>query len=99
MGAGVVIPRTAGGAPVPLPGAAPAGAGAPPHPSRPADRWVAPGPAEPAGPPLPPGEHFAAALGAFVLGGLGLVWVAPDLGVGAFLAVRVIGVVHLFTLG
>ncbi len=63
-------------------------------PGRQPDATLAAGP-----PPALPGEHFAAAFAAFVLGGLGLVWAAPDLGRGAFLAFRVIGVAHLFTLG
>lgn len=51
-------------------------------------------------PPLHlPAEHFAAALGFLAFGALGLVWVAPELSQGAFLAPRVAGVVHLFTLG
>lgn len=51
-------------------------------------------------PPLQlPGEHFVAALVFLALGAVGLVWIAPDLAAGAFLAPRVAGVVHLFTLG
>jgi hypothetical protein len=50
-------------------------------------------------PLLLPGEHFAAALGAFVCGAVGLVLVAPDLARGAFFLPRVVAVVHLFTLG
>lgn len=46
-----------------------------------------------------PGEHFAAALGWFVLGAVGLVAVAPELARSAWLSPRVIGVTHLFTLG
>jgi hypothetical protein len=48
---------------------------------------------------LLPGEHFAAALVFWVLGGMGLVWVAPDLARGLFPLPRVIAVAHLFTLG
>jgi hypothetical protein len=51
-------------------------------------------------PPLHlPGEHFAAALGFLALGTLGLAAVAPELANGAFIAPRVVAVVHLFTLG
>jgi hypothetical protein len=51
-------------------------------------------------PPLAiPGEHFAAALGFFLLGSLSLVAFAPELAFGAFFAPRVIAAVHLFTLG
>jgi len=51
-------------------------------------------------PPLQlPGEHFVAALTFLALGGVGLVWIAPELAAGAFLAPRVAGVAHLFTLG
>lgn len=53
-------------------------------------------------PPPPfrlPGEHFAAALVFLALGSVGLVVVAPELAVGAYPSVRVIGVTHLFTLG
>lgn len=51
-------------------------------------------------PPLQlPGEHFAAAMTFYVLGAIGLAWVAPDLASGAFLVPRVAAVVHLFTLG
>src|SRR5690625_537678 len=46
-----------------------------------------------------PGQHFATALGFFLLGTLGLVWVAPDLAQGLFPLPRVAGVTHLFTLG
>lgn len=51
-------------------------------------------------PPLAlPGEHFAVALIYFVIGALGLVFIAPDLARGAFFLPRVAAVVHLFTLG
>lgn len=46
-----------------------------------------------------PGEHFTVALIFWVLGALGLVWVAPDLARGAFSLPRVAAVTHLFTLG
>lgn len=51
-------------------------------------------------PPLRlPGEHFAAALGFWLAGAAGLVWVAPDVAAGAFPLPRVVAVAHLFTLG
>ena len=46
-----------------------------------------------------PGGHFAAALVFWVLGGVGLVWAAPELASGLFPLPRVIAVTHLFTLG
>lgn len=46
-----------------------------------------------------PGSHFTTALIFLVLGGVGLVVVAPELAAGAFLSPRVTGVTHLFTLG
>ena len=49
--------------------------------------------------PALPGEHFAAALVFFVVGTLGLAYVASDLASGVFFLPRVIAVVHLFTLG
>lgn len=51
-------------------------------------------------PPLRlPGEHFAAGVMFLALGAAGLVWVAPELAGGSFLAPRVVAVTHLFTLG
>lgn len=50
-------------------------------------------------PPILPGEHFAAALGFFTCGALGLAAVAPDLAQGFFFMPRVVAVVHLFVLG
>jgi len=50
-------------------------------------------------PPALPGVHFAAALGFFVCGGLGLVAVAPALAGGLFFLPSVAAVVHLFVLG
>lgn len=51
-------------------------------------------------PPLRlPGLHFAFALGALVLGALGLVLAAPELAGGHIFAPRVLAIVHLFTLG
>jgi hypothetical protein len=49
--------------------------------------------------PRVPGEHFAIATVFLVAGALGLVWIAPDLAAGNFLAPRVGAVTHLFTLG
>lgn len=46
-----------------------------------------------------PGEHFAAGLAFLVAGGVGLVWISPELAAGLFPLPRVIAVVHLFTLG
>ncbi len=46
-----------------------------------------------------PGSHFAVALVFFVAGSAGLVFVAPALAGGGFLAPRVVAVTHLFTLG
>ena len=48
---------------------------------------------------LLPGEHFAAAMLYLVAGAAGLVWIAPDLAIGAYPSPRVAGVTHLFTLG
>jgi hypothetical protein len=51
-------------------------------------------------PPLRlPAEHFAAALLFWLLGAIGLVWVAPDIARGLFPLPRVAAVTHLFTLG
>lgn len=53
-----------------------------------------------AAPPLRlPAEHFVAALAFWVVGAIGLVWVAPDLAQGLFPLPRVAAVTHLFTLG
>jgi hypothetical protein len=46
-----------------------------------------------------PGEHFASALGFWVVGALMLVRVAPDLAAGSFFLPRVAATTHLFTLG
>lgn len=48
---------------------------------------------------LLPGVHFAAALLYLVAGAAGLVWIAPELAIGAYPSPRVAGVTHLFTLG
>lgn len=45
------------------------------------------------------GEHFAAAILYLLAGAAGLVWVTPELAVGAYLSPRVAGITHLFTLG
>ncbi|HSU94622.1 MAG TPA: hypothetical protein VLI43_13005 [Gemmatimonadaceae bacterium] len=45
------------------------------------------------------GEHFAAAMLYLVAGAIGLVWIAPELAIGAFASPHVVGVTHLFTLG
>ncbi len=44
-------------------------------------------------------EHFAAAILYLLAGAVGLVWIAPDLAMGAYVSPRVAGVTHLFTLG
>ncbi len=48
---------------------------------------------------LLPGQHFAAATLYLVAGAAGLVWIAPELAAGNYLAPHVAGVTHLFTLG
>lgn len=45
------------------------------------------------------GQHFAAATLYLLAGAIGLVWVAPELAAGNYLAPQVAGVTHLFTLG
>jgi hypothetical protein len=44
-------------------------------------------------------EHFAAAILYLVAGAVGLIWIAPELAIGAFVSPHVAGVTHLFTLG
>ena len=44
-------------------------------------------------------QHFAAALLFLLAGGIGLVWVAPELAAGLYASPHVAGVTHLFTLG
>lgn len=44
-------------------------------------------------------EHFAAATLYLLAGAVGLVWIAPELAIGAFPSPHVAGVTHLFTLG
>ena len=46
-----------------------------------------------------PGTHFAGAIVWLLLGGAGLVAVAPDLAAARFLSPRVLAVTHLYTLG
>lgn len=46
-----------------------------------------------------PAAHFAAALGFWVVGALGLVWAAPEVAQGWFASPRVVALTHLFTLG
>ena len=55
-------------------------------------------------PPLSPSvrlaaQHFAAATLYLLAGAVGLVWIAPELAAGLYLAPHVAGVTHLFTLG
>lgn len=62
-----------------------------------------PGPARDARPATAPSrlvmQHFLASTLYLVAGALGLVWIAPELAHGMYLAPRVAGVTHLFTLG
>ncbi|MGH9419520.1 MAG: hypothetical protein ACRD3J_06065, partial [Thermoanaerobaculia bacterium] len=44
-------------------------------------------------------EHFAAAILYLVAGTVGLIWIAPELAMGAFVSPHVAGITHLFTLG
>lgn len=44
-------------------------------------------------------RHFAVALLYLIAGAMGLVWIAPEMAIGAFASPRVAGVAHLFTLG
>lgn len=45
------------------------------------------------------GEHFIAAACFLLAGAIGLVWIAPELAIGAYPSPHVAGVTHLFTLG
>lgn len=45
------------------------------------------------------GEHFAASLLYLLAGAFGLLWIAPELSIGAYPSPRVAGITHLFTLG
>lgn len=59
-----------------------------------------PGGLVPAGPSIGlAAEHFGAAMLYLVAGGVGLVWIAPQLAAGEYLAPPVAAVTHLFTLG
>jgi hypothetical protein len=44
-------------------------------------------------------EHFAASIAYLLAGAAGLVWIAPELAMGAYPSPHVAGVTHLFTLG
>jgi hypothetical protein len=44
-------------------------------------------------------EHFAASILYLVAGAVGLVWIAPELAMGAYPSPHVAGITHLFTLG
>ena len=44
-------------------------------------------------------EHFAASILYLVAGAVGLVWIAPELAIGAYPSPHVAGITHLFTLG
>lgn len=64
------------------------------------------GPAAPMGTPVPSrsnvplaGEHFAAATLYLLAGAIGLIWIAPELSIGAYPSPHVAGITHLFTLG
>jgi hypothetical protein len=46
-----------------------------------------------------PGQHFAAAILYLVAGAVGLVWIAPELAIGAYPSPHIAGITHLFTLG
>jgi hypothetical protein len=77
-------------------------AASPPQPARQAAPARAPARAMPVAAPTSvrlPGEHFAAAILYLVAGAVGLVWIAPELSIGAYPSPRVAGVTHLFTLG
>lgn len=45
------------------------------------------------------GEHFAASILYLLAGAVGLVWIAPELAMGAYPSPHVAGITHLFTLG
>ena len=65
----------------------------------PSARSAAGAPTPAAGSIMLAGEHFAAAILFLVTGATGLVWIAPELAMGAYPSPRVAGVTHLFTLG
>ena len=70
-----------------------------------------PGPARPPMAPTPggmtpaansirlAGENFAASILYLLAGAAGLVWIAPELAIGAYPSPHVAGITHLFTLG
>jgi len=67
--------------------------------------------ARPGGAPMPGGmtpaansirlaaEHFAASIVYLLAGAIGLIWIAPELAIGAYPSPHVAGITHLFTLG
>jgi hypothetical protein len=65
----------------------------------PSARSAAGAPTPAAGSIMLAGEHFAAAILFLVIAAAGLVWIAPELAMGAYPSPRVAGVTHLFTLG
>lgn len=67
---------------------------------------TSPPPAPTAGAPVPArsnvplaAEHFGAAILYLLAGAVGLVWIAPELAIGAYPSPHVAGITHLFTLG
>jgi hypothetical protein len=44
-------------------------------------------------------EHFAASIVYLLAGAIGLIWIAPELAIGAYPSPHVAGITHLFTLG
>ena len=70
-----------------------------PVPSRPPSSVPASAPVPARSNVLLAGEHFAAATLYLLAGALGLVWIAPELAIGAYPSPRVAGITHLFTLG
>lgn len=77
----------------------PTPAAAPPRPAFAPGAFAGMGPARDSASLRLAGEHFAAATLFLLAGAVGLVWVAPDLAIGNYLAPRVAAVTHLFTLG
>ena len=77
-------------------------AASPPQPARQPSAAPSPARALPVAAPTSvrlPGQHFAAAMLYLVAGAVGLVWIAPELAIGAYPSPRVAGITHLFTLG
>lgn len=62
-------------------------------------RSAAGAPTPAAGSVLLAGEHFAAAILFLAMGAMGLVWIAPELAIGAYPSPHIAGITHLFTLG